>query len=427
MTTAQYLFNINQRFLQGNATEHTYRSDLQVLIESIIPDIRATNEPKRQSCGAPDYIITKIDKSEKNSGVPIGYIEAKDIGDKDLLGEKKTGNKEQFDRYRTSLANLIFTDYIEFHFIQNEKLIKTIRIAEIVNGILKPLPENFADFELYIKNFCSYISQTITQSSELVSLMAKKTRLFANAIQSALIQDIETAENSELYGHYQAFRQTLIEDISPEQFADIYAQTVTYGFFAARYRDYTLQDFSREEASRLIPSSNPFLKKLFQFISQIDLDKRILWIVEDLVSIFLATNLRDILHRYGVKTKMEDPIIHFYEDFLREYDPKLRKARGVWYTPAPVVNFIVRAVDDILKSEFGLSQGLADTSKTKIKVPTQDSHKLIEKEVHKVQILDPATGTGTFLAEVIKQIHKKFEGQQGIWNQYVEQHLISLD
>ena len=129
-----------------------------------------------------------------------------------------------------------------------------------------------------------------------------------------------------------------------------------------------------------------------------------------------------MLKSYGKSTKMEDPIIHFYEDFLSEYDPKLRKARGVWYTPQPVVNFIVRAVDDILKTEFDMPQGLADTSKTKIKVNQQG--KQIEQEVHKVQILDPATGTGTFLAEVVKHIHRKFEGQQGIWSNYVETHLL---
>lgn len=128
---------------------------------------------------------------------------------------------------------------------------------------------------------------------------------------------------------------------------------------------------------------------------------------------------------------MEDPIIHFYETFLSEYDPKLRKARGVWYTPQPVVNFIVRAVDDILKTEFDLPQGLADTSKTKIKVKTdiadknyKGGYRTAEQEVHKVQILDPATGTGTFLAEVVKHIHKKFQGQQGIWSNYVETHLL---
>ncbi len=111
MTVEQYIDSINRRFKQGNATEHSFRGDLQQLIESLVPGIRATNEPKRQTCGAPDYILTKGD-------IPIGFIEAKDIGDKDLDGTKKTGNKEQFDRYKASLGNLMFTDYLKFSFIQ---------------------------------------------------------------------------------------------------------------------------------------------------------------------------------------------------------------------------------------------------------------------------------------------------------------------
>jgi predicted helicase len=199
--------------------------------------------------------------------------------------------------------------------------------------------------------------------------------------------------------------------------------------FAARLHDPTLATFSRQEAAELIPKSNPFLRKLFGYIAGPDIDDRIKWIVDSLVEIFLACNVEEILKKYnkfsspsGRSGGAEDPIIHFYETFLSEYDPKLRKARGVWYTPQPVVNFIVRAVDDILKTEFDLPQGLADTSKTKIKVDVQG--KKVEQEVHKVQILDPATGTGTFLAEVVKHIHKKFAGQQGIWSNYVETHLI---
>jgi hypothetical protein len=424
MTLEQYIDQINKRYQLGNATEHTFRGDLQQLIETLVPTIMATNEPKRQSCGAPDYILTKKDKSDKNSSVPVGYIEAKDIGDSDMLGEKKSGNKEQFDRYKASLSNIIFTDYLTFHFYQNAKLIKSISIATIEKNKIIAQPQHFAEFTLYIQNFCTFVSQTITQSQVLATLMATKSRLFANAIEQAIQQDIDQEQNTQLTGIYKAFQVALIQDIDVKQFSDLFAQTVTYGFFAARYRDYTLQDFSREEASRLIPLSNPFLRKLFLFISSIDLDERILWIVEDLVSIFLACNLRDILKTYGKSTKMENPIIHFYEDFLAEYDPKLRKARGVWYTPQPVVNFIVRAVDDVLKTEFDLPQGLADTSKTKITTPNLSKGGETTREVHKVQILDPATGTGTFLAEVVKHIHKKFEGQKGIWNSYVEQHLI---
>ena len=146
------------------------------------------------------------------------------------------------------------------------------------------------------------------------------------------------------------------------------------------------------------------------------------WIIDELVNIFLASDVATIMKNFGKSTKQEDPVVHFYETFLGAYNPALRKARGVWYTPQPVVNFIVRAVDDILKTEFDLSEGLADSSKKKIKVNYQG--KQIEKEVHKVQILDPATGTGTFLAETIKHIHKKYEGMQGIWSKYVENDLI---
>lgn len=154
MTIESYLDNLNQRYTLGNATEHTFRGDLQQLLETLLPEVRATNEPKRQKCGAPDYILTKKD-------IPIGFIEAKDIGDKDLEGEKRTGNKEQFTRYKASLTNLIFTDYIDFHIYQDGEFITKIAIAEVVENRIKPLPENFATFTNLIKDFATHIGQTI--------------------------------------------------------------------------------------------------------------------------------------------------------------------------------------------------------------------------------------------------------------------------
>lgn len=411
----RYIDSINKRFKSGLSTEHTFRGDLQQLIESLVPTIRATNEPKRQSCGAPDYILTKKD-------IPVGFIEAKDIGDKDLEGAKKAGNKEQFNRYKASLNNLIFTDYLNFHLYREGQFVTKIAIGEVTEKGIKPIPENFERFENLIKDFSTHIGQTIKSSKKLAKMMAGKARLLSEVIEKALTSDENNSEDSTLKDQMNAFRQILIHDITPKGFADVYAQTIAYGMFAARLHDSTLPTFGRQEAYELIPKSNPFLKKLFGYIAGLDVDDRIKWIVDDLVNIFLACNVEEMLKNYGKATKMEDPIIHFYEDFLSEYDPKLRKARGVWYTPAPVVSFIVRAVDDILKTEFDLPQGLADTSKTKIKVDMQG--KKVEQEVHKVQILDPATGTGTFLAEVIKLIHKKFEGQQGIWSNYVETHLL---
>ncbi len=415
MTLSQYIDNINKRYLLGNATEHTFRGDLQQLLESLVPDIRATNEPKRQSCGAPDYILTKKE-------IPVGFIEAKDIGDKDLDGAKKTGNKEQFDRYKASLNNLIFTDYLSFHLYIEGVFITKISIAEITDKGIKPLPENFGTFENLIKDFCVHIGQTIKSSKKLAEMMAGKARLLADVIEKALTSDEVNQENSTLKDQMVAFKQILIHDITPKGFADVYAQTIAYGMFAARLHDPTLPTFSRQEAAELIPKSNPFLRKLFSYIAGPDIDDRIKWIVDSLVEIFLACNVEEILKNYGKQTKMEDPIIHFYETFLSEYDPKLRKARGVWYTPHPVVSFQVRAIDEILKTEFDLPQGIADNSKIKIKVNVQG--KQVEQEVHRVQILDPATGTGTYLAEVIKHIYKKFEGQQGIWSNYVENHLL---
>lgn len=260
--------------------------------------------------------------------------------------------------------------------------------------------------------------------------------MLADIIEKSLDSDEQNAENSSLKAQFAGFEQVLIKDIKNREFADVYAQTIAYGMFAARLYDDTLDTFSRQEAAELIPKSNPFLRKLFSYISGIDIDDRIKWIVDSLADVFRSADVKKILEGYGKSTKMEDPIIHFYETFLSEYDPKLRKARGVWYTPHPVVNFIIRAIDEILKTEFGLAMGLADSSKIKIK---EEVHKFdersktkskiigtktIEKEVHKVQILDPATGTGTFLVEFIKEIFKKFKGQEGLWNEYVEKHLI---
>ena len=415
MNLNDYIITINQRYKLGNATEHTFRGDLQQLLESLVTDIRATNEPKRQSCGAPDYIITRGE-------IPVGFIEAKDIGDKDLEGKKKTGNQEQFDRYKTGLSNLIITDYIDFIFYRDGVFTTKISIGNIENGSILPLSENFDQFSQLFKNFTETISQSIKSPTRLAEMMAGKARLMADIIEKSLNEDDENGNLSNLKRQMLSFQKMLISDIDNKSFSDLYSQTIAYGMFAARYHDPTLDNFSREEAVKLIPKSNPFLRKLFKDIADEDLDTRLVWIIDELVNVFLASDVSTIMKDFGKSTKQEDPVVHFYETFLGAYNPALRKARGVWYTPQPVVNFIVRAVDDILKTEFDLPEGLADSSKKKIKVNYQG--KQIEKEVHKVQILDPATGTGTFLAETIKHIHKKYEGMQGIWSKYVENDLI---
>ncbi|SEB96931.1 N-6 DNA Methylase [Maribacter dokdonensis] len=422
MTIKEYVEVVSKRLQSGISREHSYRGDLEILIRTLVLGVEITNEPANVTdCGNPDYVITK-------GKIPVGYIEAKDIG-KDL---KSKSYKEQFGRYKKALDNLIITDYIWFQFFQNGELVHEIKIGEIENNSVKPIPKNFSKFENLIKDFSTHIGQTIKSSKKLAEMMAGKARLLQDILERAITSDEETKENTSLRGQYDTFKQILIHDLKPKGFADIYAQTLAYGMFAARLHDPTLDDFSRQEAAELIPKSNPFLRKLFGYIAGPDIDERIVTVVDNLAEVFRATNVEQLLHNFGKATQMHDPIIHFYETFLAEYDPKLRKARGVWYTPEPVVNFIVRAVDDILKTEFDLLQGLADTSKTKIKINTDvadkrsaTGYKQIEKDVHQVQILDPATGTGTFLAEVVKFIYNKnFKAMKGAWSGYVEKHLI---
>src|SRR5690554_1533725 len=424
----KYVKSIGERYNLGYSTEHKFRGDLQQLIENLVQDIQVTNEPKRRDFGAPDYILTYKE-------IPVGYIEAKDLGDTDLDGNRKTGNKEQFDRYKASLPNIIFTDYLSFHFYRDGSLIYSIAIGEITTKGVRPLPDNFTDFEKAIKEFCSFAGQEIRSSKKLAQIMAGKAKLLADIIKRVLESDEDTHSSSSLKAQMDAFQEYLIHDIKPKSFADIFAQTIVYGMFAARLNDTSLDNFSRQEAAELIPRTNPFLRRLFQHIAGPEIDDRIRWIVDDLALIFGSSDLNEILKDYGKSTKSEDPIIHFYETFLSEYDPKLRKSRGVWYTPQPVVKFIIRAVDDILKEEFNLPMGLADTSTTRIKVKdvtkaTADRRSKTkeierEEEVHRVQILDPATGTGTFLDEAVKHIYKSFEGQQGLWNEYVDKHLLT--
>ena len=308
----------------------------------------------------------------------------------------------------------------------------SVRIAEVKGDKIVGIAEAEDIFLSMIQHLGSSAIQRVTSASRLAKLMAGKARLLANIIERAMNDDTDSYANDNLRGQYQAFKDVLIQELKPTDFADIYAQTIAYGMFAARLHDDTPENFSREEAARLIPKTNPFLRQIFNNLAGNDLDERIAWVVDDLVTVFQATDLQKIMASYSRDKLHHDPMIHFYEDFLSEYNPKLRKSKGVWYTPQPVVGFIVRAVDKILQKDFGLPEGLADYSMIEREVAveqsrdkrTSDGMKHEKRKFHRVQILDPATGTGTFLAEVVNQIYDRYRDNQGIWQQYVEQHLL---
>lgn len=426
MDLKEYVNIVNQKYRAGNATEHTYRGVLEQLIQSLLPNLRIVNEPKREKCGAPDYIASRKD------GMPVFYIEAKDIGDNDLDGRNPHAHKEQFTRYKQALDHIFFTDYLDFHLYEHGEFVDSVRVAEVKGDKIVAIPENEEKFLNLIDHVGNNAIQRVISASRLAKLMVGKARLLENIIEQAMNDDTDSYANENLHGQYQAFKDVLIQELKPADFADIYAQTIAYGMFAARLHDDTPENFSREEAARLIPKTNPFLRQIFNNLAGNDLDERIAWVVDDLVTVFQATNIEKIMKTYGQGKLHHDPMIHFYEDFLAEYNPKLRKSKGVWYTPQPVVGFIVRAVDKILQKEFNLPEGLADYSMIEREVAveqsrdkrTADGMKHEKRKFHRVQILDPATGTGTFLAEVVNQIYDRYRDQQGIWQQYVEQHLL---
>lgn len=403
---------------KGNAGEHSYRPALQKLFDSLDPKVSALNEPKREKVGAPDFSVSRGE-------IVIGHCEAKDLHVD--LKAMKDANLAQKKRYVGGLANLLYTNCLEWIWYRDGEAKHEVRIADFLMGV-RPIPENYSKLEALLREFIAQRPQTITSSRALAERMAGKAVLIKDILANALMQDKDGS--SELMDQYNAFKEHLIHDISIAEFADIYAETITYGMFAARLHDKTPDSFDREEALKLLPKSNPFLRNLFTYIAGPTLDERIRWVIDDLADLFRAADVWSLMEKYGKTTQRNDPFLHFYEDFLKAYNPAKRDARGVWYTPEPVVNFIVRAVDDVLKTEFGLADGLADTSKVTIPWDTGQKDKkgrplLTSKEVHRVQILDPATGTGTFLAEVIKQIAPRVKNKApAMWANYVEKDLI---
>ena len=405
-----YLALIEQAYKAGNATEHTHRPALKDLLEAFQPGIIATNEPKRIKCGAPDYIITRKD-------IPLGFVEAKDIG----VSLDDTENSEQLKRYRDGLANLILTDYLEFRWYVSGKLRLTARLAKPqANGKLRIDAEGTQQLAELLQSFFAENIPVISSPKELAVRMAALARLIRSIIGKTFAEE---GEHGALHEQMEGFRKVLLHDLTAEQFGDMYAQTICYGLFAARCNS-TGTHFTRTHAAYDLPKTNPFLRKLFAHIAGPELDERIVWAVDNLAELLNRADISAILQDFGRATRQEDPVVHFYETFLGAYDQKMREARGVYYTPEPVVSYIVRSVDAILKKDFKLSAGLADSSKIKLTRPKQRGKGTETIETHKVQILDPATGTGTFLYSVIGQIYQTFAGNKGMWPGYVQENLL---
>lgn len=412
---SDYLKSLQLELATGNALEHTYRPALKILIESLDETINAVNEPTRSAHGAPDFIF--LNKS--NRDLILGYAETKDL-DVDLDQIEKS---EQLKRY-LGYPNLILTNYLEFRFFRNGEKYQTIKIAEIKYGVVQNIESNFLLFEREIKAFLSGKPETIKSAEKLAKIMGGKASRIRENVQRFLSAEKDT-KNQELFRMYDVMKQLLVHDLQIDKFADMYAQTLVYGLFVARYYDDTPDNFSRAEARDLVPASNPFLREFFDHIAGASFDSRLKYIADELCAVFSVSDIPGIMKRkYNLfgEAVDKDPIIHFYEDFLFEYDPELKKQMGAYYTPVPIVQFIVRAVDEVLKKEFSLGGGIADTAKIERVEAIQGSKMKIK--IPRVQILDPAVGTATFLNEIIKFIFLQFQSQKGMWPSYVETELL---
>ena len=383
---------IEKELALGNATEHTHRSALKTLLESLGDGIVATNEPRRIECGAPDFIVTR-------GSTTIGYVEAKDVG-KSLDEAERS---EQLQRYRDSLTNLILTDYLEFRwYVDGERRLSARLGTPTRDRKVRHDKAGIQAVTWLFDDFLSHQAKPVGTPKELAQRMARLAHMIRDLIIAAFEKE---PESGSLHTQFVAFRDNLIPDLSPEQFADIYAQTIAYGLFAACCNQPAGQGLTRQNAAYLLPKTNPFLRKLFNHIAGPDLDDRIAWLVDDLAQLLAQADMEAVLRDFGKRTAKEDPVVHFYETFLAAHDPKLREMRGVYYTPEPVVSYIVRSIDHLLKTHFDKPQGLADPG---------------------VFILDPAVGTATFLYMAINEIHDVLlsQGQAGLWNDYVAEKLL---
>lgn len=384
----------------GHGTEHSYRSDLKALIEAVGGSgVRAINEPTHVDCGAPDFIV-------HSGGVPIGHIECKDIG----ASLDRIEESEQLQRYRSGLPNLILTNYLEFRWYVDGERRQTAHAGRI-NPMGKIAGNKESDEALtqLIDAFLAADPQPVASASELAQQMAAKARLLRDGIERILSKEGRSGPLGELLI---AYRNVLIADLSEEAFADLQAQTAAYGLFAARcLQRGGNQPFTRQSA--VFAETTPFLRDVFGRIAGPGIDPHIAWIVDDLALLLQRADMEQVLTDFGQRTRGEDPVVHFYEDFLQAYDPALREVRGVYYTPWPVVSYIVRSIDKLLRDRFELPDGLADTQTA-------------QGQSRPVVILDPAAGTGTFLRETIAQIRKTMEakGLSGAWPDYVRDHLL---
>ena len=402
----KYLANLSDTFNRGDAREESYYKHLDDMIKQCaeiqdIKNIEVTILPKKTDAGNPDFRVWD------GQNHITGYIEAKDpsITDLDYIEDS-----EQLKRYISTFPNVILTNFYEFRLYRDGERIRRVMIGRpVIAQKLKTKPplENIEQFIELFDLFFSFSLPKVQNARSLAVELAKRTRFLRDEVIAVEMAENGSKGQKQIAGFYEAFKTYLIPTLTAEQFADLYAQTITYGLFAARTRVTSERDeFNRKIAFDYIPHTIGILRDIFHFISLGDPPKSLQIIVDDIVEILNVADVNKILHEYQRAGKGRDPIIHFYETFLATYDPKIRERRGVYYTPEPVVGYIVRSIHSILKSHFNLADGLAS---------------------EEVKLLDPAGGTLTFPAEAIRLAADEFKSKygEGGLHLWIKKHILA--
>lgn len=405
-----YLADLSKLTNRGDATEQSYYSTLKDLFEEAAKKqkrkIDITTLPKRTEAGNPDFRVW--DGKHKH----VGYIEAK-VPEENL---DKIERSEQLERYRSTFPNVLLTNFYEFRLYRDGELVNNVQIGRPfvarALGAVAPL-ENAEKFTQLLTQFFDFSVPSLTSAKSLALELAKRTRFLRDQV---IREELKPeAETKDLLGFYEAFRKHLIASLSEEDFADLYAQTITYGLFIARHRFDTTPNlfdrgipkkiFTRELAYELIPPTLGILQDVFHFLSSSKPPKQLQVIIEDIAEVLAEANLKKIEEEFFHAKRGRDPIVHFYETFLAHYDPEKREKRGVYYTPEPVVSYIVRSLHHILKKEFGKSDGFASQG---------------------VMVLDPAAGTQTFPATAMHLAAEEYTekyGKGGL-DQLIKDHIL---
>ncbi|MBU1626026.1 N-6 DNA methylase, partial [bacterium] len=386
-----------------DGTEHSYRTAFENLLNEIKPNenIKIIHEPKREKgFGAPDFRI-------EADGAIIGYIETKKI--EANLDEVLESN--QLIKYLALNPNLILTNYHQFILIHNFEEIE-INVRSVlfyktcIVGKTRALKDIHIEItkELFHKFFLTP-PEKIGDWKEFAKKLAERAKIVKEYITELLDESSPKSFSQRIKSLYTIFKETLIEDLKKDDFADAYSQTVVYGFFLA-----FLQSGKRitpEDANRIIQPSFKVIREFFNIILDINLPHHLKWIFTEISNLINNIDLEMFYKETSFKNKKEiqdkDPYLHFYETFLGELDPEKRKAKGVYFTPPSVVSFITRSIDLVLQDKFAKGKGFADPS---------------------VTVLDFATGTGTFLVFIFQLIFEKFIGNEGRYPSLIKDHLL---